>query len=103
MEEKIDILMATYNGEKYLKEQIESILNQTYKNIRLIISDDFSSDKTREVLKQYEKDERIEIHLQETNQGYVKNFEYLLKQVKSNIYAFRSRRHMASRKSRKNL
>ena len=47
MEEKIDILLATYNGEKYLKEQIESILNQTYKNIHLIISDDNSQDKTR--------------------------------------------------------
>ena len=33
----IDILLPTYNGEKYLKEQIDSILNQTYKNIRLII------------------------------------------------------------------
>ena len=37
---QIDILLATYNGEKYLKEQIDSILNQTYKNIRLVISDD---------------------------------------------------------------
>ena len=37
MEENIDILLATYNGEKYIKEQIESILNQTYKNINLII------------------------------------------------------------------
>ena len=43
--EQIDILMATYNGEKYLREQIESILNQTYTNIRLIISDDCSTDK----------------------------------------------------------
>ena len=34
MEETIDVLLATYNGEKYLAEQIESILNQTYKNIR---------------------------------------------------------------------
>ena len=50
MEEKIDILMATYNGEKYLKEQIESILNQTYKNIRLIISDDASKDSTPQIL-----------------------------------------------------
>ena len=59
MEEQIDILMATYNGEKYLKEQIESILNQTYKNIRLVISDDCSKDRTRKILKQYEQDKRI--------------------------------------------
>ena len=48
MNETIDILLATYNGEKYLKEQIESILNQSYSNIRLIISDDCSTDKTKE-------------------------------------------------------
>ena len=54
MKEQIDILLATYNGEKYLKQQIDSILNQTYQNIRLIISDDGSQDKTREILKQYE-------------------------------------------------
>ena len=86
MEEQIDILMATYNGEKYLKEQIESILNQTYKNIRLVISDDCSKDRTREILKQYEQDKRIEVHYHEKNQGYIKNFEYLLKQVKNEIY-----------------
>ena len=50
MEEKVDILLATYNGEKYLKEQIESILKQTYKNIQIIISDDCSLDATREIL-----------------------------------------------------
>ena len=50
MEENIDILLATYNGEKYIKEQIESILNQTYKNIKLIISDDCSTDNTRKIL-----------------------------------------------------
>ena len=86
MEEQIDVLMATYNGEKYLKEQIESILNQTYKNIRLVISDDCSKDGTINILKQYENDERIEVHYHEKNQGYIKNFEYLLKQVKNNIY-----------------
>ncbi len=86
MKKTIDVLMATYNGEKYLKEQIESILNQTYDNIRLVISDDCSKDGTKDILKQYEKDSRIEIHYHEKNQGYIKNFEYLLKQVKNEIY-----------------
>ena len=36
----VDILLATYNGEKYIVEQIESILNQTHKEFRLLISDD---------------------------------------------------------------
>ncbi|MBQ2917028.1 MAG: glycosyltransferase family 2 protein [Clostridia bacterium] len=86
MEEKIDVLLATYNGEKYLKEQIDSILNQTYKNIHLIVSDDSSRDGTRQILKQYETDERITIHYQEENLGYVKNFEFLLQQVESEYY-----------------
>ncbi len=55
MEETIDVLLATYNGEKYLAEQIESILNQTYKNIRILISDDCSKDNTREIIKEYQK------------------------------------------------
>ena len=86
--DKIDVLMATYNGEKYLKEQIDSILNQTYSNIRLVISDDCSTDGTRDILKEYEKnDERINVFYQEKNLGYVKNFEFLLKQVENDVYA----------------
>ena len=55
MKQKVDVLLATYNGEKYIKQQIDSILKQTYKDIHLIISDDCSTDKTREILKQYEE------------------------------------------------
>lgn len=86
MQEKIDVLLATYNGEKYVKEQIDSILNQTYRDIQLIISDDCSTDKTREILKQYEKDNRVRIFYQEKNLGYIKNFEFLLKNVKNDLY-----------------
>lgn len=87
MDEQIDILLATYNGEKYVKEQIDSILNQTYKNIRLIISDDCSTDSTPEILKEYEKkDDRIELHLHEKNMGVVKNIEFLLKEVQAPYY-----------------
>ena len=87
MEEKIDILMATYNGEKYLKEQIESILNQTYKNIRLIISDDASKDSTPQILEEYrKKDSRIEIYLNKENRGVVKNIEFLLEKVEDEFY-----------------
>ena len=83
----IDILLPTYNGEKYLKEQLDSILNQTYKNIRLIISDDCSKDSTPKILEEYRgKDERIELYLQKENIGVVKGIEFLLKKVKSNYY-----------------
>ena len=87
MEEKVDILLATYNGEKYVAEQIESILNQTYQNFNLIISDDCSKDSTPEILKEYaKKDKRIILHIQPQNLGVVKNIEFLLKQVTSNLY-----------------
>ena len=86
MDEKVDILLATYNGERYLKEQLDSILNQTYKNIRIIISDDCSKDGTRDILKEYEKNENIKVYYQENNLGYVKNFEFLLSKVQSDIY-----------------
>ena len=86
-EDTIDILLPTYNGEKYLKEQLDSILNQTYKNIRLIISDDCSKDSTPKILEEYrKKDERIELYLQKENIGVVKGIEFLLKKVKSNYY-----------------
>ena len=87
MEKKIDVLLATYNGEKYLRQQLDSILNQSYKNINLIISDDCSKDGTREILKEYEqKDNRIIVYFQEKNLGYVKNFEFLLRKVENDIY-----------------
>ena len=86
MQEKVDVLIATYNGEKYIKEQIESILSQTYQNIQLIISDDCSTDKTREILKQYEQSDKIKIFYQEKNLGYIKNFDFLLNQVESDLY-----------------
>ena len=87
MEEKVDVLLATYNGEKYVAEQIDSILDQTYKNIRLIISDDCSKDSTPQILQEYaKKDDRIILNLQKQNLGVVKNIEFLLKQVTSPLY-----------------
>ena len=56
----ITIIVAIYNGEKYLKEQLDSILNQTYSNFNLIISDDCSTDNTKNIIKNYaQKDNRI--------------------------------------------
>lgn len=87
--EKVDILLATYNGEKYLREQIDSILNQTHTEFRLLISDDGSIDGTRDILNEYkEKDSRIEVFMQDDNLGVVKNFEFLLKKVEAKYYMF---------------
>ena len=87
---KIDILMATYNGEKYLAEQIDSIICQTYKNWNLLIRDDGSSDNTFKILKEYEKkDDRIKIIKDKKgNLGIAKNFEELLKISSSELIMF---------------
>lgn len=85
--EKVDILLATYNGEKYLRQQLDSILNQTYKDFKLIISDDASTDETKSILSEYcSKDDRIEVYYQKENLGSTRNFEFLLSKVKSTYY-----------------
>ena len=71
----VSIAMATYNGEKYLREQLDSIYNQTYKNIEVIVCDDCSSDKTVEILKEYSERFGLKYFINEKNLGYVKNFE----------------------------
>ncbi|MDO4731239.1 MAG: glycosyltransferase family 2 protein, partial [Clostridia bacterium] len=77
----VDILMATYNSEKYIKEQLDSILSQTIANWRLVIRDDCSSDNTLEILKAYEAKypEHIFVHQAKTNSGGAdKNFFELI-------------------------
>ena len=55
----ISVAMTTYNGEKYLKEQIDSILNQSYKNIELVICDDCSKDGTWSILQEYTNNRKL--------------------------------------------
>lgn len=52
----IEILLATYNGEKYLREQLDSLINQTYENIRILIRDDGSIDQTEKIIDEYMKE-----------------------------------------------
>jgi glycosyltransferase, family 2 len=82
--------MATYNGEKYLYEQIESILNQSYKNWILLIRDDKSEDSTVTIIEEYEKkDSRIRLlRDRKGNLGFVKNFEELLKNSQEEFVMF---------------
>lgn len=73
---KISIAMATYNGAKYLKDQLDSVLNQTFSDWELIIGDDCSTDHTMEILTEYsQKDSRISIFQNDSNLGFKKNFE----------------------------
>lgn len=71
----ISIAMATYNGERFIREQIDSIINQSYKDFELIICDDCSKDSTPLILKEYEdKDSRVHVYINESNLGFKKNF-----------------------------
>ena len=69
MNKKVAVLISTYNGEKYLKEQFDSILKQTYPNIEIIVRDDGSKDSTLEIIKEYQK-KHSNIILQEVFLSY---------------------------------
>lgn len=81
MEDTVAILMATYNGAKYIEEQIQSIINQTYKNWQLFIRDDGSSDETLKIIKNFTNiDHRIhKITDNLGNLGPCLNFNELIK------------------------
>jgi len=83
---KITILMSVYNGEKYLREAVDSILNQTFKNFEFIIINDGSTDKTEEILKDY-NDSRIKIYKNKRNLGVAKSLNVGLKMAKGEYIA----------------
>lgn len=68
--EKVSVIMPVFNGERYLKKAIESILNQTYKEIEFLIIDDGSTDKSVDIASSF-KDERIRLYKNGHNQGIV--------------------------------
>lgn len=84
----ISVCMATYNGSKYIKEQIDSILCQLSADDELIISDDGSKDDTCAIIEGYH-DSRIKLLHNKKRHGYVGNFENALVQVKGD-YIFLS-------------
>ena len=74
---KISVALCTYNGEKFLKEQLDSILNQTIAVDEIIICDDKSTDTTLSILRDYKKKYPtiISIYENENTLKSVKNFE----------------------------
>lgn len=75
---KVSVILTSYNHEKYIRQSIDSILNQNFSDFELIIYDDCSQDHTLEILSEY-KDERIKVIASEVNRGCA-----LLKYVISN-------------------
>lgn len=86
----LQILLSSYNGEKYIRTQLDSILAQTYQDFTVLIRDDGSMDKTQEILEEYaQRDSRIIWYGQE-NIGVVKSFFDLMKHadLTHNYFAF---------------
>ncbi len=80
----ISVCMATYNGEKYIKEQLDSILSQLSDNDEVIISDDHSTDDTIKIIESY-NDQRIKVFMNNKEKGYTRNFENALEKVSGDI------------------
>jgi glycosyltransferase involved in cell wall biosynthesis len=75
----VSIALCTYNGEKYIRQQLDSILDQTYRNLEVIIVDDCSTDNTFNIVSDYAgRDSRIRCFKNEINLGFNKNFEWAI-------------------------
>lgn len=84
----ISVCVATYNGEKYIKEQLNSILIQLDTDDEVIISDDGSTDQTLDIVREL-KDARIQIVINKNKHGFTHNFENALRNAKGD-YIFLS-------------
>ena len=73
------VLMSTYNGERFLKEQIDSILSQEGVDVRLLVRDDGSTDRTWEILEVYASGYRNIVITRGENVGFVKSFSALVR------------------------
>ena len=85
----VSIAMATYNGEKYLAEQLDSLVNQTYPSIEIVITDDHSKDSTVSIIQSYQKRYTfIRLFAKEQNSGVTGSFENSVIESKGDFIAF---------------
>lgn len=85
----ISIALATYNGSKFLREQLDSILAQSMDHFEVVACDDYSTDETLQILEEYaNKDPRFKVFSNKNNLGFKKNFEHILSLCKGKFIAF---------------
>lgn len=88
-EKKVAILMSTYNGEKYISDQINSIINQTYQSWHLFIRDDGSTDNTRKIITKFcRRDDRITLFYDRVNLRPARSFLTLITKIDADFYFF---------------
>ena len=97
----VTVCIATYNGEKYISEQLNSILPQLSLSDEIIISDDHSTDKTLEIIKSFE-DNRVKIFMNENKKGYSKNFGNNSKKIEIELKEYFKEHLQKSGKLQKN-
>lgn len=90
MEELVSVIMPVYNGSEFLEDSIESVLQQTYSNLELLITDDNSSDqKVLDILRNYEKkDKRVRVFYLKENMGAGHSRNKCIEQAKGRYIAF---------------
>ena len=86
---KVSIIMPNYNCEKFIKDTIESVINQTYSNWELLIVDDCSMDNSVEIINNYcEQDERIKLFINDENRGAAASRNWALREAEGKWIAF---------------
>lgn len=84
---KLSIGLPVYNGEKFLRKCLDSLLTQTFTNFELIISDNASTDSTSTICQEYAKnDKRIRYIHQQKNIGLLQNFHFVLQEAKNDFF-----------------
>lgn len=88
IDDLVSIIMPAYNAEKYIEEAIQSVLKQTYTNWELIIVNDCSTDKTEQIIKEYQEDQRIKLYSLLKNKGVANARNVALKKAAGRYVAF---------------
>ena len=84
---KVSIGMPVYNGAKFIRKALDSLITQTFTDFELIISDNASTDQTKKICKQYvAKDQRIRYSRQTENKGVAFNFNFVLEQAEGEYF-----------------
>lgn len=84
---RVSIGLPVYNGEEFIREALDSLLSQTYRNFELIISDNSSTDGTERICLEYaQKDSRIRYVRQLINKGPIANFQFVLDEAKGDFF-----------------
>lgn len=83
----VSVIIPAYNCERYIRQSLESITNQTYSNIEILISDDASKDRTKKIIDSID-DNRIKRFHNDTNMGYLKTWNKLMQRSKGAFITF---------------